>query len=179
MERRVAVTGLGVISPIGNDVNTFWESLMAGKCGIGPITKFDTENYKAKNAAEVKDFDPLQYMDKNDVAHSDPYTQFAMAAAAQAVEDSGVMGTVEPERIGVYFCSGIGGIQTFVSEHKKLLDKGPRRVSPFFIPMMIANMAAGTFAIYYCCKNAAMTSVTACASGNNAIGEALRAISHG
>ena len=179
MDRRVVVTGMGVISPIGNDVKTFWDSLLAGKCGIAPIAKFDTEKFKVKNAAEVKDFDPLQYMDKNDAAHADPYTQFAVAAAAQAVEDSGVIGTLEPERIGVYFGSGIGGIQTFITEHKKLMEKGPRRVSPFFIPMMIANMAAGTIAIRYNCKNAAMPSVTACASGNNAIGEGLRAIRHG
>ena len=177
--KRVVVTGMGCVTPIGNDVKSFWQSLMAGKCGIGPITKFDTADYKAKLAAEVKDFDPRQYMEKSDVAHSDLFTQFAMAAAVQAIEESGFIGTIEPERVGVYMGSGIGGIGTFMSEHKKLLEKGPRRVSPFFIPMMIANMAAGQIAIRYGLKNAAMPAVTACASGNNAMGEALRAIRHG
>jgi 3-oxoacyl-[acyl-carrier-protein] synthase II len=176
---RVVVTGMGCVTPIGNDVNSYWQALLAGKCGIGPITKFDTTDYKAKFAAEVKDFDPRQYMEKSDVAHSDPFTQFAMAAAVQAIEESGFIGTVAPERVGVYLGSGIGGISTFMVEHKKLLEKGPRRVSPFFIPMMIANMAAGQVAIRYGLKNAAMPSVTACASGNNAMGEALRAIRHG
>ena len=179
MNRRVAVTGLGVITPVGNNVGDFWQSLITGKCGIAPITKFDTEKFKAKNAAEVKGFDPLEYMDKNDAAHADLYTQFAVAAATQAVEDSGIVGTLPPESIGTYFGSGIGGIQCFVNEHIKLMEKGPRRVSPFFIPMMIANMAAATIAIKYKFKNAAMPSVTACASGNNAIGKALRAIRHG
>lgn len=176
---RVVVTGMGVISPVGNDVKTFWESLKAGKCGIGPITKFDTEAYKVKIAAEVRDFNPLDYMEKVDVMHSDPFTHFAMAAACQAVEDSGVLGTVEPERFGVYMGSGIGGIGTFMTEHKKLLEKGPRKISPFFIPMMIANIAPGMIAIKFGCKNAALPAVTACASGTNAIGEAVRAIRHG
>jgi len=170
---------MGLISPVGNDVASAWENLKAGKCGIGPITKFDTEPFKVKIAAEVKDFDPMQYMDKLDVQHSDPYTHLAMAAVCQAVEDSGIIGAVEPERIGVYIGSGIGGIGTFMSEHKKLLEKGPRRVSPFFIPMMIPNMAAGMAAIRFNCKGAAMPAVTACASGSNAIGEAMRAIRHG
>lgn len=176
---RVVVTGIGVVSPIGNDINTFWTNLKTGKLGIGPITKFDTEDFKAKLAAEVKGFDPSAYMDKADIKHSDLYTQFGIAAACQAVEDSGVIGTVEPERIGVYFGSGIGGIQTFMDEHVKLLEKGPRKVSPFFIPALIANMAASMIAIRFGCKGAAMPSVTACASAGNALGEALRAIRHG
>jgi 3-oxoacyl-[acyl-carrier-protein] synthase II len=176
---RVVVTGIGIVSPIGNDINTFWTNLKTGKLGIGPITKFDTEDFKAKLAAEVKDFDPSAYMDKADIKHSDLYTQFGMAAACQAVSDSGVIGTVEPERIGVYFGSGIGGIQTFMDEHVKLLEKGPRKVSPFFIPALIANMAASMIAIRFGCKGAAMPSVTACASAGNALGEALRAIRHG
>lgn len=179
MNRRVVITGMGLISPVGNDVAAAWESLKAGRCGIGQITKFDTTDYKVKIAAEVRDFDPLQYMDKLDVQHSDPYTHMAMAAVCQAVEDSGVIGTAAPERIGVYIGTGIGGIGTFMDEHRKLLEKGPRRVSPFFIPMMIANMAAGMTAIRFNCKGAAMPAVTACASGSNAIGEALRAIRHG
>lgn len=176
---RVVVTGMGVLSPVGNDVKTFWESLKSGKCGIDKITKFDTGQYKVKVAGEVRDFDPRQYMEKPDVIRSDIYTQFAVAAACQAVADSGVEGSVEPERIGVYIGTGIGGIGTFMAEHKKLLDKGPRRVSPYFIPMMIANMASGMIAMRFNCKGAAMPAVTACASGSNAIGEAMRAIRHG
>ena len=179
MNRRVVITGMGLISPVGNDVPTAWENLKAGKCGIGEITRFDTGPFKVKIAAEVRDFDPLQYMDKLDVQHSDPYTHMAMAAVCQAVEDSGVIGTIPPERIGVYLGTGIGGISTFMDEHKKLLEKGPRRVSPFFIPMMIANMAAGMTAIRFNCKGAALPAVSACASAGNAIGEALRAIRHG
>ena len=147
--------------------------------GIAPITKFDTTDYKVKVAAEVKDFDPRAYMEKMDVLHSDIYTQFAVAAATQAVEESGIIGTVRDERIGVYIGTGIGGIQTFMDEHKKLMEKGPRKVSPFFIPMMIANMASGMIAMRYQCKGAALPSVTACASGSNAIGEAMRVIRHG
>ena len=176
---RVVVTGMGIISPIGNTIPSFWDNLTAGKVGIGPITKFDTTDYKVKLAAEVRDFDPSAYMSRADISHSDQYAQFAMAAAVQAVEDSGVIGTLPPERIGVYIGTGIGGIQTFMKEHSKLLDKGPRRVSPYFIPMMIANMAAGRIAIRYQCKNTVMPAVTACASGNNALGEAMRAIRHG
>lgn len=176
---RVVVTGMGVISPLGNDKDTFWAQLKAGQCGVGEITRFDKTDFKVKVAAEVKNFDPLSYMDKIDVAHSDLYTHYAVAAAVQAVADSGVAETVDPERFGVSFGTGIGGINTLVDEHSKLLAKGPRKVSPFFVPMMIANMAAGMIAIRFGCKNAATPAVTACASGSNAIGEALRAIRHG
>lgn len=176
---RVVITGMGVISPVGNDVESFWTNLVEGNVGIGPITRFDTTGFKATLGAEVKDFDPAAYMEKSDYQHSDLYAQFALAAAVQAVEDSGIIGSVEPERIAVYFGTGIGGMQTFMNETKKLLEKGPRRISPFFIPMTIANMAAGMIAIRYGCKGAAMPSVTACASGTNALGEALRAIRHG
>lgn len=177
--RRVVVTGLGIVSPIGNDVPTFWENIKNGVCGIGPITKFDTTDYKVKVAGEVRDFDPKQYMEKMDILHSDIYTQFAIAAADQAVTESKIIGTVDEDRIGVYIGTGIGGIATFMTEHQKLIEKGPRRVSPFFIPMMIANMASGMIAMRYKCKGAAMPAVTACASGNNAIGEAMRLIRHG
>jgi 3-oxoacyl-[acyl-carrier-protein] synthase II len=177
--KRVVVTGMGVITPLGNDVDTFWNNLKAGKCGIDYITNFDATDYKVKVAAEVKDFEPRDYMDKLDVAHSDKFTHFAMGAAVQAVEDSGIEGKVDPERIGVYIGSGIGGIDTFMSEHKKLIEKGPRRISPFFIPMMIPNMASGMVAIRYQCKGPALPMVTACASGSNAIGEAMRLIRHG
>ncbi len=176
---RVVVTGMGIISPLGNAVSPFWENLKAGKCGISEITKFDTSDLKVKIAAEVRDFDPLDYMEKADVIRSDLYMQFAIAAACQAMEDSGVANTVAPERMGVYFGTGIGGIGTLMAEHKKMLEKGPRKVSPYFIPLMISNMAAGIVAIRFGCKGAAMPAVTACASGNNAIGEALRAIRHG
>lgn len=176
---RVVITGMGVLSPVGNDVTSFWENIKAGKCGIGPITRFDTAEYKVKLAGEIKDFDPRQYMEKLDVQHSDLYTQFAMAAACQAVEDSGIAGNVAPERIGVYIGSGIGGISTFMEEHSKLLESGPRKVSPFFIPMMIANMASAMVAIRYNCKGSALPMVSACASGSNAIGEAMRLIRHG
>ena len=177
--RRVVVTGLGAITPIGNNVNDTWTSLMEGRCGIGPITLFDTADFKAKLDAEVKDFNPRDYMEKAETLRSDRYAQYAIAAAAQAVDESGVIGTLPPERIAVYFGTGIGGIQTFQAETKKLIDRGPGRVSPFFVPMMIANMASGMIAIRYNCQGAAMPSVTACASGSNAIGEALRAIRHG
>ena len=177
--RRVVVTGMGIVSPVGNTIDEFWKNITEGVCGIGPITLFDTTDYKAKLGAEVKDFDPRQYMDKAEVLRTDRFAQFGIAAACQAVEESGVIGTVEPERIGVYFGTGIGGIQTFINEHNKLLEKGPRRVSPYFVPMMIANMAAGSIAIRFNCQGAAMPAVTACASGANAIGEAVRAIRHG
>lgn len=144
MERRVVITGLGAVTPIGNDVDTFWENLKAGKCGITKITKFDSTDFKAHVAAEVKDFDPLLYMDKGEVRKNDPFSQFAIAAATQAVNDSEIMGKIDPERFGVYFGSGIGGIQTFSNQVAALNEKGPRRVSAYFIPMLIANIAAAT-----------------------------------
>ena len=177
--KRVAVTGLGVISPVGNDVPTFWNALCSGTCGIGPITKFDATDYPVKLAAEVRNFAPKQYMEKLDILHSDVYTHFAMAAACQAVADSGIAGTLDAERVGVYIGSGIGGIATFMTEHSKLLNRGPRRVSPYFIPMMIPNMASSMIAMRYHFHGPAMPMVTACASGTNAIGEALRLIRHG
>ena len=178
-ERRVVVTGMGCVTPLGNDLPTFWANLIAGKNGIGPITKFDTTDFKAKLAAEVREFDPKLYMEKPQILHSDLYAQLAMAAAVQAMEDSGLQGTLPGERIGVYVGSGIGGIQTFEAEHAKLMNKGPRRVSAYFIPMMIANIASSMIAIRYGCMGPAMPAVTACASGSNAIGEALRVIRHG
>ena len=176
---RVVVTGIGVVSPVGNTLEETWNNLVNGVCGIAPITLFDTTDYKAKVAGEVKNFEPRDYMTKQEILRSDRFTQLAIAAAAQAVEESGVIGTVDPARIGVYFGSGIGGINTMTKEHAKLLNKGPARVSPYCVPMMIANMAAGEIAIRYNCQGAAMPAVTACASGSNAIGEALRQIRHG
>ena len=177
--RRVVITGMGCVTPIGNDVPTFWESLKTGKCGIGPITHFDTADYKVKVAAEVKDFDPLQYMEKSDLRKYDVFCWYAMAAATQAVEDSGIKDTLPPERIGTYFGSGIGGMKTFAEEQGVLMEKGPRRVSPFFVPGMIINMAGGLIAIKYNFQGASIPIVTACATGNNAIGEAYRAVKHG
>lgn len=177
--RRAVVTGMGAVTPVGNNVKDTWENMKAGKCGIAPITLFDTSNYKAKLAAEVKGFDPSEYMDRNDTLRTDRYTQFAVAAAQQAVDESGIEGTVVPERFAVQFGTGIGGIGTFETEHTKLMEKGPRRVSPLFVPMMIANMAAGMIAIRHDCRGSSQPCVTACASGSNAIGEAMRMIRHG
>ena len=157
----------------------YFTDLKAGVHGIGPITLFDTTDYKTKIAAEVKNFDPRAYMDKTDVLRSDAYAQYGVAAACQAVEESGVIGTLPPERVAVYFGSGIGGIRTFHEEHNKLLARGPKRISPYFIPMLIGNMAAGMIAIRFNCRGAALPVVTACATGTNAIGEAMRAIRHG
>lgn len=177
--RRVVVTGLGAVTPLGNNVRDTWEAMKAGKNGIAPITFFDTSNYKAKLAAEVKNFDPKDYLEINDTLRTDRYTQFAVAAAQQAVDDSGIESSVEPERFAVELGTGIGGIRTFEIEHTKLLEKGPRRVSSLFVPMMISNMAAGMIAIRHKCRGSAMPAVTACASGSNAIGEAMRMIRHG
>ena len=176
---RVVVTGLGTITPVGNDVETFWKSLTDGKCGIDFITRFDTEDYKVKVAAEVKDFDPLQYIPKSEARKMDLFCQYALAAAEQAVQDSGIVGTLEPEKLGVYVGSGIGGMETFVTQTEKLLTNGPKRISPHFIPMMISNMAAGDIAIKYNAQGPSLPVVTACATSTNAIGEAYRAIKHG
>ena len=177
--RRVVVTGIGAITPLGNNVADTWAGMKNGKNGIAPITLFDTEKFKAKLAAEVKGFDPKEYLGVNEVLRTDRYAQFAVAAAQQAVDESGVEGTVMPERFAVIFGTGIGGISTFETEHTKLMEKGPRRVSSLFVPMMIGNMAAGMIAIRHDCRGSAMPAVTACASGSNAIGEAMRLVRHG
>ena len=177
--KRVVVTGIGAITPLGKTVTETWEAMKAGKNGIAPITLFDTTDYKTKLGAEVKDFNALDYMEKSETLRTDRYTQFALIAAEQAVKESGIVGNVTPERFGVYMGVGIGGIGTFETEHTKLMEKGPRRVSSLFVPMMIPNMAAGMIAIKYDCRGSAMPAVTACASGSNAIGEAMRLIRHG
>lgn len=177
--RRVVVTGIGAITPLGNNVADTWAGMKNGKNGIAPITLFDTEKFKAKLAAEVKGFDPKEYLEVNEVLRTDRYAQFAVGAAQQAVDESGVEGTVMPERFAVIFGTGIGGISTFETEHTKLMEKGPRRVSPLFVPMMIGNMAAGMIAIRHDCRGSTMPAVTACASGSNAIGEAMRLVRHG
>ncbi len=176
---RVVITGMGTISPIGNNVEELLSSLKEGKCGIDNITRFDTTEHKAKLAAEVKNFNPLEYMEKAEVRKRDLYCQFGIAAATQAVENSGIVGNVEPEKLGVYFGSGIGGIETFCTENLKLHQKGAKRVSPFFIPMMISNICAGEIAIKFNAKGSCLPMVTACATSNNTIGEAFRAIKHG
>ena len=176
--RRVAVTGLGVISPVGSDVPSFWDSLKAGKGGIDFIKDFDTSDFKVKIAAQIKDFDPLLYMEKQQIRKLDRFTQYALAAAAQAMDDAG-LADIEPERLGVYIGSGTGGFDTFVAETTKLIEKGPSRISPFFIPMFIANIAAGQVAIKYNAQGPSLPVVTACATSSNTIGEAFRAIKHG
>ena len=178
---RVVVTGLGVLSPVGNDVAAFWQSLIEGKCGIGPITAFDTTEYKVKIAAEVKDFDPLQYLDKAEARKQDRFSQFAVAAASQAMADSGLESgsNIDSFRLGVYIGTGTGGMQSFLTESAKLLEKGPSRTSPFFIPMMIGNMAAGNVALRFHAQGPSLPIMTACATSTNAIGEAYRTIKHG
>ncbi|WP_444642875.1 beta-ketoacyl-ACP synthase II [Caproiciproducens sp. R1] len=177
--RRVVVTGMGVISPVGNTVESFWDSLVEGRSGIDFITKFDTADYKVKIAAEVKNFDPHDYMEKGEIRKTDLFAQYAVAAAAQAVEDSEILGKVEPERFGVYVGSGIGGMSTFINECDKLLKGGPRKVSPLFVPMMISNMASGNIAIKYNAQGPSLPVVTACATSTNAVGEAFRSIRFG
>lgn len=180
MEKRVVVTGLGAVSPLGNDVKTTWKNMKEGVNGIDTVTKFDASEYKCSLAGEVRGFDPTLYMPKGDVRKTDLYCQYALAAAVQAYEDSGMTAEgVSPERFGVYIGSGIGGIHTLVSEHSKLVEKGPGRVSPFFVPMMISNMAAGTVAIRYNAQGPNLGIVTACATSTNSIGEAYRAVKHG
>ena len=177
--RRVVVTGMGVVSPLGSDVASFWSHAVTGCNGIRKITRFDTSSYKATLAAEVKGFEPEDYMSRSEIIRSDLFTRYAIGAAAQAVEESKIIGTLPPERIGVYLGSGIGGIETLCNEASKLERLGPRRVSSLMVPMMIANIASGAIAIRYRCKGPAMPAVTACASGANAIGEAMRLIRHG
>ena len=177
--RRVVVTGIGAVTPLGLTAGETWSAMLEGKNGIAPITLFDTTEFKTKLAAEVKGFEPRNYMEKAEILKTDRYSLFGIAAAQEAVDDSGIMGKIDPDRAAVYFGSGIGGISSFETEHTKLMQRGPKRVSPYFVPMMIANMAAGMIAIRFNCQNAALPAVTACASGSNAIGEAIRAIRHG
>lgn len=178
--KRVAITGAGVVSPLGGGAEAFFDALVRGVCGIGPITRFDTKDYRVKVAAEVKDFDPeAAGIDRAQAKRTDLYAQYALAAAVQAVADSGIEGKVAPERLGVYVGSGIGGMQTFVQETEKLLNRGPGRVSPFFVPMMIGNMAAGNIAIRFNAQGPCLPVVTACATSSHAIGEAFRAVKYG
>lgn len=180
MKRRVVVTGMGVVTPIGNNVEEFWSGIKEGKVGIGEITKFDTTEYKVKIAAEVKNFNPADFMDFKAAKRMEPFSQYAVAAAVQAMEQSEiVMEKEDPYRVGVIIGSGIGGLGCMEREHGKLLEKGPSRLSPLMIPMMITNMAAGNVAIHFGCKGKCTNVVTACATGTHSIGEAFRAIQYG
>ena len=177
---RVAITGMGAITPVGNDINTVYESLKNGVCGVGKITRFEAPDLKIHVAAEVKDFDPEHFgISKGDARRMDVYCQYAMAAAVQAMEDSGIDGTVAPERFGVYVGSGIGGMSTMMAECDKLDKRGASRISPLFVPMMISNIATGQIAIRFNCKGPSLPVVTACATSTNTIGEAFRAIKYG
>ncbi|RGZ01159.1 beta-ketoacyl-ACP synthase II [Clostridium sp. AM58-1XD] len=180
MKNRVVVTGMGAITPIGNDVESFWSGLKNKTVGIGPITCFDTADYKAKLAAEVKDFDPKLYMDPKAAKRMEKFSQFAVAAAKQALDDSGIdLSQEDPYRVGVAVGSGIGSLQAIEREYKKLLDKGPGRVNPLLVPLMISNMAAGNVSIQFGLKGKCINVVTACATGTHSIGEAFRSIQYG
>lgn len=177
---RVVVTGLGAITPIGNDVASFWQGLKDKKVGIAPITYFDTTDYKAKLAGEVKDFDPKKYMDPKAARRMEPFSQYAVAAAGEAIAQAGLdMEKEDPFRVGTSIGSGIGSLQAMEREQKKMLEKGPNRVNPLLVPMMISNMAVGNVAMHYGLKGKSINVVTACATGTNSIGEAFRSIQYG
>ena len=179
-KKRVVVTGLGAITPIGNDVASFWQGLKDKKVGIAPITYFDTTDYKAKLAGEVKDFDPKKYMDPKAARRMEPFSQYAVAAAGEAIAQAGLdMEKEDPFRVGTSIGSGIGSLQAMEREHKKMLEKGPNRVNPLLVPMMISNMAVGNVAMHYGLKGKSINVVTACATGTNSIGEAFRSIQYG
>ena len=180
MKRRVVVTGLGAVTPIGNTVEEFWDNVKAGKVGIGEITKFDTSDYKVKIAAEVKDFSAKDYMDFKAAKRMELFSQYAVAAAEEAYQDSGLdLGEEDPYRAGVIVGSGIGSLQVVEREYEKILTKGPGRVNPLMVPLMISNMAAGNISIHLGLKGKCTNVVTACASGTNCIGDSLRAIQYG
>lgn len=180
MKNRVVVTGMGAVTPIGNDVESFWNGLKEKKVGIGQITCFDTTDYKVKLAAEVKNFDARDYMDVKTSKRMERFSQFAVAAAKEALEDAGIsMEKEDPYRVGVCVGSGIGSLQAMEREHKRLLEKGPGRINPLLVPMMIGNMAAGNVAIQFGLKGKCFNVVTACATGTHSIGEAFRSIQYG
>lgn len=180
MKRRVVITGMGAVSPIGNTAEEMWQSAREGRCGIGPITHFDTTNHKVKLAGEVKDLDFTPYLDKKELRRMDLFSQYAMAAAIQAWRDSGLdYEKIDPTRFGVDISSGIGGINTIETEYERGREKGFDRVSPFFVPMDISNLAAGNVAIKLGAKGMCTCVVTACAGGSNAIGDAFRMIRDG
>lgn len=176
---RVVITGMGAVTPIGNDRESYLEGLREGRCGIAPITHFDTSDFKVKVAAEIKDFSPEVYMDKREVKRMDSFCHFALAAAQQAIEQSGLEGKFDPWRTGVIFGSGVGGLPIVQTEVAKMLEKGPGRVSPLYIPEMISNMAAAHISMRFGIKGESVCPVTACATSTHAIGEAMRSIRHG
>jgi 3-oxoacyl-[acyl-carrier-protein] synthase II len=180
-ERRVVITGLGVVSPLGNDLGTFWTNLLAGKCGIGPITSFDVSNYETKIAAEVKNFDPAPaFPSPKEIRRTDRFAQYGVHAAWQALRDAGLNGD-QPDRdeIGVFIGSGIGGLFTTAEQHKILLERGPSRLSPFMIPMLISNMASGLVSMFFNLRGPNFATCSACATANHALGEAWRTLKMG
>ncbi|HUX46894.1 MAG TPA: beta-ketoacyl-ACP synthase II [Desulfosporosinus sp.] len=180
LKHRAVITGMGVISPVGNHIDEFWNNLIEGKSGIGLLTRFDTSNLPTKVAAEVKNFEPTEWINKKESRHMDRFAQFAIAAAKMALQDSGLdLEKVDKERAGVVMGCGIGGVTTFEEQKEVLMSKGSSRVTPFFVPMLISNMAAAHLSIEFGLQGSSLTIVTACASATNAIGEALRIIQHG
>ena len=180
MKKRVVITGLGAVTPLGNNVDSFWAGIREGKVGIGPITKFDTTDYKVKIAAEVKDFKAADYMDFKAAKRMENFSQYAVAAAKEAFAMSGLdMDREDPFRVGVIIGSGVGSLQAIEREYKKLLEKGPSRVNPMLVPMMISNMASGNVSIQLGARGKCTDVVTACASGTHSIGDAFRAIQYG
>ena len=180
MKKRVVITGLGAITPVGNTAEAFWQALLAGQSGIGLITRFDAADYDAKIAGEVKGFDPTAFIDKKEARRMDRFTQFAIAASRMALTDSGLdLEKEDRSRIGAFVGSGIGGMDTLHEQYRTLFEKGPNRISPFFIPMMIANMAAGQVSIAFGLQGPSSCVVTACATGTNCVGDAMRVIQRG
>lgn len=180
MKTRVVVTGMGAVTPIGNDVDSFWTGLKEKRCGFAPITYFDPAEFKTKLAAEVKDFDPKQFMDPKAARRMESFAQFAVAATSEALKDAGLdMEKEDPFRVGVSIGSGIGSLQAIEREHKKMLEKGPSRVNPLLVPLMIGNMATGNVSIQFGLKGKSINVVTACATGTHSIGEAFRSIQYG
>lgn len=177
--RRVVVTGMGAITPVGNDIDTMWANMLVGVNGVEKITSFDTSDLKVHLAGTVKNFEPEKYIEKRELRKLDIYCQYAIAAAQQAVDDSGILGNINEERFGVYIGAGIGGLHSFVNNVTALNEGGPRKVSPFFIPMMIGNIATGNVAIRFKAKGVSLSVMSACATGTHSIGEAFHAIKDG
>jgi 3-oxoacyl-[acyl-carrier-protein] synthase II len=182
MSRRVVITGTGLLTAVGKDVQSSWTSLLAGVSGAAPVSQFDASDFPVRFACEVKDFDPADYIDRKEAKRTDRYAQLAIAASVQAMTEAGLdgnLGDIDPDTFGVIVGSGIGGIETFEQQHARFVEKGPSRVSPFFVPMFIADIAAGLVSIRYGAKGPNYATVSACASGAHAIGNAFRAIQHG
>lgn len=181
MSHRVVITGMGALTSLGNDLDTFWDSLMSGTSGVSLIESFDVSEYPTRIAASLKTFNPEQYIERREARRMDRFVQFALTASLKALQDAGldIRQHTDPERVGVYVGSGIGGLQTWEEQHKVLLEKGPKRVSPFFIPMMIANMASGQISMHTGAKGPNSTAVTACATGTHSIGDSYKLIQRG